>query len=342
MKCEEALLLLSGHIDGQNTPAEERALQAHLAVCASCRARLEDFVRIDGGLADLEEDPPAQLAGAVMGRVHAEAELVNSRKKRRFLFRRTVMVAAAAAILLLLVSTGKIPGLRMGSANSANDEAVTQSALMAAPEDQSEDAGQGEAAAPSAEAKSAARAENFATSDASQETAGETAAQDGDDGELFLETAAQGSADGETSGDTTAAQSGAGGGVSGGDTAGQKNVGASDDTVGQNGAGEEAEQPQITVAPQIEAQSVPLYEQPGIIRLLIYDDDKASALTAIRELSSMERLQSENNGPTWYVTDVKTAKAIVRDYGDTYDMKLDDAAQDADADAACIIRVVEP
>ena len=33
MKCEDALLLISGHIDGENSLEEEQLLQTHLADC---------------------------------------------------------------------------------------------------------------------------------------------------------------------------------------------------------------------------------------------------------------------------------------------------------------------
>ena len=35
MNCNDYLSLLSGHLDGENSPEEEQRLQAHLAQCAN-------------------------------------------------------------------------------------------------------------------------------------------------------------------------------------------------------------------------------------------------------------------------------------------------------------------
>ena len=51
MNCEEAMELLSGSIDGENTPEEERRLQAHLAECPACRALLEAYRAVDAATA---------------------------------------------------------------------------------------------------------------------------------------------------------------------------------------------------------------------------------------------------------------------------------------------------
>ena len=66
MNCEDALCLISGHIDGQNTAEEEALLQAHLENCASCREILQAYQAVDQGVAALEEEPPQGLAEAVM------------------------------------------------------------------------------------------------------------------------------------------------------------------------------------------------------------------------------------------------------------------------------------
>ena len=43
MTCEDALILLSGHLDGVNTQEEETELFAHLQSCAGCRDLLAAF-----------------------------------------------------------------------------------------------------------------------------------------------------------------------------------------------------------------------------------------------------------------------------------------------------------
>ena len=45
MDCEFYYPLLSAHIDGENSEAEEAQLQEHLAVCPHCRALLKECSR---------------------------------------------------------------------------------------------------------------------------------------------------------------------------------------------------------------------------------------------------------------------------------------------------------
>lgn len=112
MKCEEALILLSGHIDGQNTAEEELQLQEHLQACASCRKILKAYEEIDAGVAALEEEPPEALMRGVMDTI--EANPARRRQKRRFWLGSGA--AVAAAVLLLLVGTGRLPDFRQSRA----------------------------------------------------------------------------------------------------------------------------------------------------------------------------------------------------------------------------------
>ena len=61
MKCEDALLLISGHVDQANTPEEEACLLVHLERCPACKRVLQAFEEMDAGLAALQEEPPAAL-----------------------------------------------------------------------------------------------------------------------------------------------------------------------------------------------------------------------------------------------------------------------------------------
>lgn len=99
MDCEQYRLLLSGRIDGENTPEEEQQLQAHLAQCPRCRAVLEDYGHIDQGIHDLSVEPPEGLARGVMAQVNPPA------KKRRFIFGGGTL-AAAAVIAVVLIGAG--------------------------------------------------------------------------------------------------------------------------------------------------------------------------------------------------------------------------------------------
>ena len=104
MTCEEALVLLSGHLDGANTPEEEARLEDHLARCPDCRRILDAYTAMDQGILELSEEPPAQLHDRIMAAVAAE---VKPRRRRRI--RPAVMGLAAAAVLCLALGLGYLP-----------------------------------------------------------------------------------------------------------------------------------------------------------------------------------------------------------------------------------------
>lgn len=58
MTCEDALVLLSGHLDGENSEEEEAQLSTHLRQCPACRELLAAFQAADQGILSLEEEPP--------------------------------------------------------------------------------------------------------------------------------------------------------------------------------------------------------------------------------------------------------------------------------------------
>lgn len=122
MECTDALILISGHIDNQNTPQEEAALQAHLLECPECRRVLEAYERINSGVADLSEPAPEGLADAVMSRIRAE----KTKKTRRPW--RSVGAAAGlvAAVLVLLIGTKtiKLPKMSDNMQTPVKDTAV--------------------------------------------------------------------------------------------------------------------------------------------------------------------------------------------------------------------------
>ena len=66
MNCNDYLPLLSGHLDGENSPEEEQRLQAHLAQCANCRARLQAFEHGDRLLRADTAVPPAGLTASIL------------------------------------------------------------------------------------------------------------------------------------------------------------------------------------------------------------------------------------------------------------------------------------
>ena len=133
---EEMQLLLSGHLDGCNTPEEEQALQAHLAECADCRQALEDYKKIDGFLCGTRQETPVDFTANVMRAVTAEPrQAAPAARKRRLPFGFATAAAAVAAVLLLAVNAGWLPGLNQGSAKLFSNKSAdaAEPAAEAAP-----------------------------------------------------------------------------------------------------------------------------------------------------------------------------------------------------------------
>ena len=123
MSCNEYLPLLSGHLDGTKSEAEEFRLQKHLASCKQCRRLLAQLEQTDALLLSSKAEPPADLAARIMSQVRNEP-------KRKKALRRTVRSVCAAgfaaAALLALVFFGdlKLPSLKLeGSADAAYSDA---------------------------------------------------------------------------------------------------------------------------------------------------------------------------------------------------------------------------
>lgn len=96
MHCEEALLLISGHLDNENTELEEARLQEHLQGCESCRQVLESFRLADSGLLSLTEEAPQNLSDRVMETIRGEAR--PQKRKNPWI----TVVASAAAVALVV------------------------------------------------------------------------------------------------------------------------------------------------------------------------------------------------------------------------------------------------
>ena len=106
MTCENAILLMSGHLDGENTAEEESLLSAHLERCEDCRRLMSAYEEIETNTAALEAPVPEGLKRGVLYRIDREANPKKYRK--RFPFAGT-LIGAAAAVLVLLVGVGVIP-----------------------------------------------------------------------------------------------------------------------------------------------------------------------------------------------------------------------------------------
>ena len=136
---EEMQLLLSGRLDGCNTPEEEQALEKHLAECADCRQALEEYTKIDELLRETRQAAPAEFTANVMRAVEAEPRRVEATPKRRRLpFGFGTAAAAVAAALILAVNAGWLPGLNQGAARlfgaKSADAVEPAAAAVPAPE----------------------------------------------------------------------------------------------------------------------------------------------------------------------------------------------------------------
>ena len=101
--CETMEVWLSLRLDGMLEPEEERELEAHLAVCPSCRALARELEAMHTAFPQLEDCPaPEGFAEGVMERIDA---LEEKKPKVVPLFRRpqvrALMGLAACAVLCI-------------------------------------------------------------------------------------------------------------------------------------------------------------------------------------------------------------------------------------------------
>lgn len=100
MKCEDMLELISGRIDGENTPEEDQRLQAHLDTCEDCGNILQAYLEANHGIAPMEE-PSADFTAKVMAAIGKE----KAQKKKMA----TIMpLLATAAALVLVIGMGAV------------------------------------------------------------------------------------------------------------------------------------------------------------------------------------------------------------------------------------------
>ena len=104
MNCEAYFELISGHVDGQNDPAQEAALQAHLSVCPACRETLALLSGLETQTAALQSEAPPALKPRVMEAIRKES----AKQKRRRWLGPGAGLGAIAAVLALLLGTGVI------------------------------------------------------------------------------------------------------------------------------------------------------------------------------------------------------------------------------------------
>lgn len=102
MHCEEALLLMSGYLDNENTQEEQAQLLEHLEHCETCRQVLENFRLADEGLLSMTQELPDGLHDRIMDAVRADA--APKKKKSPWLG----ILASAAAVALAVGLYGAV------------------------------------------------------------------------------------------------------------------------------------------------------------------------------------------------------------------------------------------
>ena len=103
MNCNDYLPLLSGHLDGENSPEEEQRLQAHLAQCANCRARLQAFERGDRLLRADTAVPPAGLTASILAAAAKTPQRLVKKPCRAYWGGLATGLAAAALVVFTLL-----------------------------------------------------------------------------------------------------------------------------------------------------------------------------------------------------------------------------------------------
>lgn len=110
LECDQALELISAHIDGALTPEEEQALSEHLEVCPDCRSLLADLEQLHqemGALSQQSVSPPPRIQGDIMARIRAEAR-PRAGIRGRGRWRAWAAMAALFAVVLLGAGTLRI------------------------------------------------------------------------------------------------------------------------------------------------------------------------------------------------------------------------------------------
>lgn len=116
MICEEAQVLLSAALDGALSPAERRALDAHLAQCPCCAALFEEMAGHSRALRDLTCEFPDDLHARILSNLPEQS--APKRKKRTPWMR----VGALAACMALVIWAGfSLPNVGNGAVTQSFD-----------------------------------------------------------------------------------------------------------------------------------------------------------------------------------------------------------------------------
>lgn len=133
-ECERCAALLDAFVDGELSPEEMAAVQAHLDQCPVCRSYADDALAIRAAFPQAEEtEVPEGFAEAVSAVIRAQTPV--SRQKKSAPWRRTALPLAACCALVILLS--QLPGgpLRTRKMESSGASSAADTAAPAAVED---------------------------------------------------------------------------------------------------------------------------------------------------------------------------------------------------------------
>lgn len=97
---------LSEYVDGDLTPAERTALEAHLAACGTCRGTLDELRRVVARAQALDDRPPGADLWPGIAEHIGVVSLAARRERRRLSL--TMPQLVAASIVLALLAGGSV------------------------------------------------------------------------------------------------------------------------------------------------------------------------------------------------------------------------------------------
>lgn len=105
--CDEKIQeLISGHLDGCNTPEQEAILHEHLATCPACNQKMKDYQKMQKTMKSLERETPESLSSSVMDAITND-DSPKPKPLKKLPFRYGTAIAAVAAVVVLVISSGK-------------------------------------------------------------------------------------------------------------------------------------------------------------------------------------------------------------------------------------------
>ena len=124
MSCNRIKSKILAYVDGRLKASEQRDVETHLATCAACRVRVNEFRAVSGLLDEL---PQIEPSGAFDARVRARVAAEPARRSWWAWLAPSPRVAFAASILLLAIIW---IGSRSSTDHSGNVANVDEAQVM--------------------------------------------------------------------------------------------------------------------------------------------------------------------------------------------------------------------